>query len=84
MLKYIAGTLGMVVGFLMVWKATWLLINFGRVDFAEKYLGTMGGSRLFYKLIGIAILLICFIWVSGTLDDILLAVLGPMFSGMAK
>ena len=83
-MKYFLGIFGMVAGFLLIWKATWILNNFGRVNFAEKYLGTMGGTRMFYKLIGILAILICFIWVSGTLDNILLATLGPLFGGLKK
>lgn len=83
-MKYFFGILGMVVGFIFIWKSSWFLNNFGRVDFAEKYLATFGGTRMFYKLLGIIAILICLIWVTGTLDNILLTVLGPMFSGMAK
>lgn len=80
-MKYVLGILGMVAGFMLVWKSNWLLNNFGRVNFAEKYMGTMGGTRMFYKLLGVLIIFICFIWVSGTLDDILLKTLGPLFGG---
>ena len=45
------------VGFVIVWKADWMLRNFGVVPFAEKFLSTEGGTRLFYKLIGIIIMI---------------------------
>jgi hypothetical protein len=81
-IKYILGIGGMVLGFLLVWKATWFLYNVGSVPFAEKYLGTFGGSHTFYKLLGILIILICFIWVSGSLDDIIMWFFGPIFQGV--
>ncbi|MBI4592018.1 hypothetical protein HY733_01055 [Candidatus Uhrbacteria bacterium] len=44
----------MVVGFLMVKKTDVVLSWFGAVPFAEEKFGP-GGSRFFYKLLGIAI-----------------------------
>jgi hypothetical protein len=40
-------------GTLIVLKSEWFFQNFGRIAFFEKYLGTEGGSRLGYKLVGI-------------------------------
>ncbi|MBI5369647.1 hypothetical protein HZA85_00425 [Candidatus Uhrbacteria bacterium] len=47
----------MVVGFLMVQKTETLLNWFGSVPFAEEKFGP-GGSRFFYKLIGILVVFI--------------------------
>ena len=47
----------MVIGFIMVWKSDFFLKNFGRVPTAEKYLGSEGGTRLFYKLLGILVMI---------------------------
>lgn len=44
----------MVVGFLMVKKTDVVLSWFGQVPFAEDKFGP-GGSRFFYKLLGIAV-----------------------------
>ena len=44
------------VGFILVWKAEWFFQNFGSVPFAEKYMRTEGGTRLFYKLLGILVM----------------------------
>lgn len=44
------------VGFIVVWKADWMLRNFGSIPFAEKYLSTEGGTRVFYKLVGMLIM----------------------------
>jgi len=63
----------MVVGFLMVKKTDVVLSWFGRVPFAEDKFG-QGGSRFFYKLLGIAITFIgIFVAtnvISGILEDL--------------
>ncbi len=54
--QFIIGIIVGGIGFILVWKADWFLKNFGSVPFAEKYLSTEGGSRLFYKLFGMLIM----------------------------
>lgn len=55
--QLIVGILVAGAGFVLVWQADWFLRNFGAVPFAEKHMQSEGGSRLFYKLIGIIIML---------------------------
>lgn len=55
---FIGGLIVAAVGFIFVWKADWLLMNFGAIEFAEKHLRTDGGSRLMYKIIGTIIIII--------------------------
>lgn len=63
----------MVVGFLMVKKTDVVLSWFGQIPFAEDKFGP-GGSRFFYKLLGIAITFIgMFVAtniISGILEDL--------------
>ena len=59
--NFIVGILIAAVGYLLVWKSNWLLNNFGRIGWAEAHLGTEGGSRLMYKLIGFIIIMIGFL-----------------------
>lgn len=59
--NFIGGILIVGVGFLLVWKSDWLLNNMGRIDWAERHLGTEGGTRLMYKLIGIIIIIAGFL-----------------------
>lgn len=54
---FILGLIFMIIGFIFVWKTEWFMINFGRIGFAEEHLGTEGGSRLVYKLIGILMIM---------------------------
>ena len=50
---FILGAIIMVIGALIVIKSESILNTFGSIGFFERHLGTEGGSRLGYKLIGI-------------------------------
>ena len=69
--KFIFGIIIVAAGFLFVWKSEWLLQNFGRIPFAEKHLGTEGGTRLMYKIIGIIIIIIGFMYATDLTDNTL-------------
>ncbi|MFH0873855.1 MAG: hypothetical protein V1846_03405 [Candidatus Komeilibacteria bacterium] len=60
----------LVAGYIMVWKSDWFLRNVGGIESAEKYLSTEGGSRLMYKLIGILIIVIGALYLTGLLEPI--------------
>jgi hypothetical protein len=79
----ILGLLGVVVGTLFVMKSEWLLQNFGKVPWAEEHLGADGGSRLFYKLIGLAIIIIGFLGMIGLLGGLIIGIFGSLFRGLA-
>jgi len=55
--QFFLGLLIVFVGFIFIWQTEWFLRNAGRIAFAEKWLGTEGGSRLMYKLIGTIIII---------------------------
>lgn len=55
--NFIQGILIAGVGFILVWKADWFMNNFGRIAWAEQHLGTEGGTRLMYKIIGTIIII---------------------------
>ncbi|MFH1207731.1 MAG: hypothetical protein V1668_03945 [Patescibacteria group bacterium] len=73
-MKYFLGIIIIGVGFLITWKAEWIMDNFGRVAWAEAHLGTEGGTRLLYKLIGISAIVLSFLYMSGILSSILRAI----------
>ena len=79
----ILGLLGVIVGTLFVMKSEWLLQNFGQVPWAEEHLGAEGGSRLFYKLIGLVIIIIGFLGMTGLLGGLVLGIFNPLFRGLA-
>jgi hypothetical protein len=76
-MKYFIGTLVIGVGFLLMWKSEWLINNVGRIGWAEQHLGTEGGSRLFYKLIGLLLIVGTFLFWTGAG----LGLLRSIFSG---
>ncbi|MBI2984081.1 MAG: hypothetical protein HYY50_00410 [Candidatus Kerfeldbacteria bacterium] len=71
----ILGVIGL--GALLVIKTQWFYNFTGPIDWAEQHLGTEGGTRLFIKLIGIAIILGAFLWVTGGLQAILNGIFKP-------
>lgn len=73
---------GVAFGSLMVIKAEWFLRTFGRIAWAEKNLGTEGGSRLFYKLLGIVAIIISFMGFTGFLGGAIFSVFGRFFTGL--
>lgn len=77
-MQYVVGIIGIVIGFLIVWKTDWLVDNIGRIAWAEQHLASgFGGTRLFYKLIGIAVIILSFLLMAGVLKGILKAILAP-------
>jgi hypothetical protein len=64
------------IGFVITWKADWMMNNFGSIGWAEAHLGSEGGTRLLYKLIGITIIVLSFLYMSGILASILRGIFG--------
>jgi hypothetical protein len=50
------GLVAMAIGSVVIMKTEWLLRNLGRIEFFEAKLGTMGGSRFGYKLVGLLVI----------------------------
>lgn len=83
-MRIFVGSIFVVIGALMVIKSEWLLENFGSISWAEEHLGAEGGSRLMYKLIGIAIILIGFMLITNLLGGIILSIFSPLFGGFKQ
>ena len=79
-MKYLVASLAIAIGAILVIKTEWFIQNFGTSSWAEEHMGTSGGTRLFYKLVGIGIILIAFLGVSGLLGDMILGFFGKMFT----
>jgi len=75
-MRYLIGIILIGIGFVIVWKADWIMNNFGRIAWAEEKLGMEGGTRLFWKLIGILVMIGSFMYMSGALQAILRAIFG--------
>jgi len=69
--RIILGLIVVAIGALVTIKAEWFYRNFGPIPSAEKFLGTEGGSRLAYKLIGILAAVIGFLIMTGLIESVL-------------
>jgi len=68
-MRILLGIVIVIVGYLMAAKTHWFLDMLGPVEWAERHF-VSGGSRFFYKLLGIAIILIGFIVIANLYDII--------------
>ena len=73
------GVLGIVFGTLLVIKTEWFVQNFGSNAWAEEHLGTSGGTRIMYKFIGIAAVIIAMMAMTGLLGPAVLSIFGGLF-----
>lgn len=67
------GIIVIIVGYLIVAKTETIFSWFGQNAFAEKVFG-FGGTRLFYKLIGIGIIFIGMFIVTNLISDMLIGI----------
>ncbi|MFZ4648298.1 MAG: hypothetical protein ACOYMB_01530 [Patescibacteria group bacterium] len=77
-MKIILGILIAFGGTMMVLKTEWLMENFGRMSWFEEKLGTEGGSRLGYKLIGLAAIFFGILMMTGSSDSFIQWILSPL------
>jgi hypothetical protein len=77
--RIIIGIIGILVGSIMVIKSEWLLSFFGRINWAEIHLSSEGGTRIFYKLLGILTIIISLMIMTGMIEGLLFAIFGPLF-----
>ncbi len=66
------------LGLLLLLRTEWMLDFFGTVDWAER---NIGGSRMFYKLLGALVVMIGFMIMTGLWTRMLEATLGSLFGG---
>jgi hypothetical protein len=78
MQQQILGIIGVGVGFHMVYKTGGYLELMGRNDWAEQKFGP-GGTRLFYKLIGVGLCILGIFGITGVLSDFSVGVLSIFF-----
>ena len=78
----IIGLIILASGVFIVIKSEAMLNAFGRIAFFERYLGTEGGSRLGYKLLGLIAIFIGFLIMTNMIDGFLGWLLGPLLRVM--
>ena len=72
------GVIGLAVGTLMIMRSEWFLSFFGRIDWAEIHLGTEGGTRVFYKILGLLTIFISLLIITGMIQGFVLAIFSPL------
>lgn len=78
-MKYFFMILAIMVGAVLILKTEWFVENFGRIAWADEHLGTGGGTRLMYKLIGLAMILVSLLVFTGGVQVVILKIFGPLF-----
>lgn len=78
-MRYFLGIVLVVVGVVLVIKTEWFYVNFGSIAWAEEHLGTSGGSRLMYKIIGIIFIFFGFLLITNMMNNFLLGTIGKIF-----
>ena len=66
------------VGFAVVLKTEWIIQNVGTNDWAEMKMGTFGGSRMMYKLLGLVLIFLGFLIAFDMSDALMNATFGRL------
>ena len=82
--RIILGLIIAAIGAVVTIKAEWIYQNFGSIPTADKYLGTEGGSRLAYKLIGILISVVGFLIVTNLIEAVLTGFVRLIMPGASR
>ena len=78
-MRYFVGILLLLAGIVMVLKTEWFLLNFGSISWAEEHLGTNGGSRLMYKLLGLVLIFFAMLFLTNMMEGFLMGTIGKIF-----
>ncbi len=78
-MKYFFGILAIIFGVLLILKTEWFIQNFGTSAWAEAKMGMSGGTRLMYKLIGLGLICISMLAMTGLLQGFILSTFGKLF-----
>ena len=78
-MRFFIGLIIIICGFCLVWQANWIVTTFGHIPWAEKHLGSEGGSRLMIKLIGILVIFIAMLYIFGFIEGVIWGIFGSLF-----
>jgi len=79
-LEIVGGIIAIVIGFFLAWKAYAVFKMIGRIDWAERHLESMGRTPGLIRIIGIALIIIGFLYMSGACNYIIYEYLGQIFT----
>ena len=77
-MRYVIGILFVVAGVFFVLKTEWFIENFGTNAWAEEKLGTSGGTRLMYKLLGIVFIFLGFLAITNMMEGFIMGTVGKL------
>lgn len=77
-MTFLFGLVGLAIGVAIVIKSESMLNAFGRIQFFEEKLGAEGGSRLGYKLLGMLIIFISILMITGLINGFMLWLVSPL------
>lgn len=77
-MNILIGLIILAIGALIVIKSEAVLNAFGRIEFFERHLGSEGGSRLGYKLVGILAIFIGILVTTNMIGGFLEWILSPL------
>lgn len=77
-MRFFIGIAAALAGIGLILKTEWLIENFGNSAWAEAKFSSSGGSRLFYKLIGLALIFIGFMLITGLFQGFLEGTVGKV------
>jgi len=75
--SFLIGLIMIAAGLSLTVKTEWFMNNFGRIAWFEEKLSSEGGSRLGYKLVGFAFLLLGIITLTGNINNFMAWILSP-------
>ncbi|MFH1191895.1 MAG: hypothetical protein V1655_00275 [bacterium] len=75
---FILGIILIIIGCILVIKSEWFYQNFGSIQWAETHLGSSGGSRLMYKLIGLGFIFLGLLGITGMLQGFIVWLVSPL------
>ncbi len=76
-MNIVLGLLSIAAGVVLVLKAEWFYRNFGPIAWAEMKLGSSGGSRLMYQLIGLVAIFFGFLLIFNLFGGIVRMIFVP-------
>ncbi len=78
-MRIVIGLIMVVVGTVLIFKAEWFFQNFGSIAWAEEHLGTSGGSRLMYKLVGLILIIFGMLIATNLITGLIMGTIGRLF-----
>ena len=83
-MEFFFGLIAVAIGVSVIWKTEGYLSFFGRVAWAGRNLGVEGGSRLFYKLLGLVIIFFGFMATTGLFDGFMQGLASVLTGGASR